>query len=122
MTLPVLSSVSISVVKSELVRTIIPLLLLNFLVPPLPYSQAPPSPTPRLRARELGIHPGIYDPGANNAITDVPGVLVGQTTITEGDNIRTGVTAILPHSGNLFQDKVAGAVYAYNAFGKLAGS
>ena len=95
------------------------LLLTGLLLPLLAYSQAT---SPRPRARELGIRPGIYDPGANNAITDVPGVLVGQITISEGDSVRTGVTAILPHPGNLFQDKVAGAVYAYNAFGKLAGS
>ena len=76
----------------------------------------------RPRARELGIHPGIYDPGPNNAITDVAGVQVGQVTIVKGENVRTGVTAILPHAGNLFQDKVAGAVYVYNAFGKLVGS
>jgi D-aminopeptidase len=76
----------------------------------------------RPRARELGIHPGIYDPGPNNAITDVAGVQVGQVTIVKGENIRTGVTAILPHAGNIFQDKVAGAVYVFNAFGKLVGS
>ena len=76
----------------------------------------------RPRARELGIHPGIYDPGPNNAITDVAGVQVGQITIVAGDNVRTGVTAILPHAGNIFQDKVAGAVSVYNAFGKLVGS
>jgi D-aminopeptidase len=77
---------------------------------------------PRPRARELGIHPGVYEPGPKNAITDVAGVLVGQVTLINGDNVRTGVTAILPHSGNLFQDKVAGAVFVYNAFGKLVGS
>jgi D-aminopeptidase len=76
----------------------------------------------RPRARELGIHPGIYDPGPNNAITDVAGVQVGQVTLVQGETTRTGVTAILPHPGNLFQDKVAGAVYVYNAFGKLVGS
>jgi D-aminopeptidase len=76
----------------------------------------------RPRARDLGIRPGIYEPGTKNAITDVPGVLVGQTTISEGESVRTGVTAILPHSGNLFRDKVAGGVYVYNAFGKLVGS
>jgi D-aminopeptidase len=76
----------------------------------------------RLRARELGITPGIYPPGPFNAITDVAGVRVGHTTVIEGTNIRTGVTAILPHSGNLFQEKVAGAVLVGNAFGKLAGS
>lgn len=76
----------------------------------------------RPRARDLGIHPGVHHPGANNAITDVPDVQVGQVTMVKGENIRTGVTAILPHSGNIFQDKVAGAVFAYNAFGKLLGS
>ena len=61
-------------------------------------------------------------PGPLNAITDVAGVLVGQTTIVRGDNVRTGVTAILPHGGNLFREKVPGAVFIGNAFGKLAGS
>ena len=60
--------------------------------------------------------------GPHDAITDVDGVRVGHTTIVEGDRVRTGVTAILPHAGNLFQDKVAGAVFVGNAFGKLAGS
>ena len=76
----------------------------------------------RPRARDLGIVVGIYPSGAHNAITDVEGVRVGHTTIVEGDRVRTGVTAILPHGGNLFQDKVAGAVFVGNAFGKLAGS
>ena len=76
----------------------------------------------RARARELGVAPGVFDPGPLNAITDVAGVKVGHTTILQGDTIRTGVTAILPHGGNLFQDKVAGAVFVGNAFGKLAGS
>ena len=75
----------------------------------------------RPRARELGIHPGVYDPGPNNALTDVAGVQVGQATIVQGDNVRTGVTAILPHAGNIFQNKVAGAISVYNAFGKLLG-
>lgn len=75
----------------------------------------------RPRARALGIHPGIYDPGPNNAITDVQGVQVGQVTVILGETVRTGVTAILPHPGNIFQDKVAGAVSVYNAFGKLLG-
>jgi D-aminopeptidase len=76
----------------------------------------------RPRARDMGLTFGLYHPGPKNAITDVPGVLVGQVTLIEGDNVRTGVTAIRPHPGNLFQDKVAGAVFAYNAFGKLVGS
>jgi D-aminopeptidase len=76
----------------------------------------------RPRARDLGIAPGVHSPGALNAITDVGGVRVGHTTVIEGDSVRTGVTAVVPHEGNLFQDKVAGAVFAGNAFGKLAGS
>src|ERR1700716_3102532 len=76
----------------------------------------------RPRARDIGIAPGALTPGPLNAITDVDGVRVGQTTVREGDTVRTGVTAILPHGGNLFQDKVAGAVFVGNAFGKLAGS
>lgn len=76
----------------------------------------------RPRARDIGLSPGVLDPGPLNAITDVPGVLVGQVTLMEGDHIRTGVTAILPHAGNVFQEKVPGAVHIGNAFGKLAGS
>ena len=76
----------------------------------------------RPRARELGIQPGVGSPGALNAITDVAGVRVGHTTLVAGDAVRTGVTAILPHAGNLFRQKVAGAVFVGNAFGKLAGS
>lgn len=74
------------------------------------------------RARELGIVPGVLQPGPLNAITDVAGVAVGHVTLWQGDSIRTGVTAILPHSGNLFQQKVPAAVFVGNAFGKLAGS
>ncbi len=77
---------------------------------------------PRPRARDLGIEPGVFPPGPLNAITDVEGVKVGQVTLSQGEDIRTGVTAILPHGGNLFQEKVAGAVFVGNAFGKLAGS
>jgi D-aminopeptidase len=76
----------------------------------------------RPRARDIGIAPGVFTPGALNAITDVEGVRVGHTTIVEGDTVRTGVTAVVPHGGNVFQDKVAGAVFVGNAFGKLAGS
>ncbi|HEX3251832.1 MAG TPA: P1 family peptidase [Pyrinomonadaceae bacterium] len=76
----------------------------------------------RPRARELGIKVGVLPAGTLNAITDVDGVLVGYTTIVRGDNIRTGVTAILPHGGNLFREKVPGAVFVGNGFGKLAGS
>lgn len=76
----------------------------------------------RPRARDLGLAPGIFSPGPLNAITDVEGVRVGHVTLIEGDSVRTGVTAILPSGGNLFQDKVPGAVFVGNAFGKLAGS
>jgi D-aminopeptidase len=76
----------------------------------------------RPRARDLGIAPGVGTPGALNAITDVADVRVGHTTVVSGEAVRTGVTAILPHGGNLFHDKVPGAVFIGNAFGKLAGS
>jgi len=76
----------------------------------------------RPRAREAGVIVGVLPTGPLNAITDVDGVLVGHTTIIRGDNIRTGVTAILPHGGNLFREKVPGAVFVGNGFGKLAGS
>ena len=70
----------------------------------------------RPRARELGINVGILPTGSLNAITDVPGVMVGHTTLIRGDNVRTGVTAILPHGGNLFQEKVPGAVFVRHRF------
>jgi D-aminopeptidase len=73
------------------------------------------------RARDLGIVPGVLPAGPANAITDVEGVRVGQTTIVEGDSVRTGVTAILPHSGNLFFDRVPAALHVGNGFGKLIG-
>jgi D-aminopeptidase len=79
-------------------------------------------PASRPRARELGIAPGSMGTGPLNAITDVGGVLVGQTTIVQGDSVRTGVTAVLPHGGNVFREKVPGGVFVGNAFGKLAGS
>jgi D-aminopeptidase len=76
----------------------------------------------RPRARDIGIQPGIGPPGPLNAITDVAGVRVGQVTVSIGSDVRTGVTAILPHDGNLFRQKVPGAVFVGNGFGKLAGS
>jgi len=76
----------------------------------------------RQRAREAGIVVGVLPPGQLNAITDVAGVSVGHVALIRGDNVRTGVTAILPHSGNPFREKVPGAVFIGNAFGKLAGS
>ena len=73
------------------------------------------------RLRDHGIHIGILATGKNNAITDVNGVSVGHTTLLDGDNIKTGVTALLPHDGNLFQLKVPAAIYIGNGFGKLTG-
>ena len=76
----------------------------------------------RLRARDLGLAPGIFRPGARNAITDVAGVAVGQVTLIEGDATRTGVTAILPHPGNPFADRVPAGLSVMNGYGKLAGA
>lgn len=77
---------------------------------------------PAQRARDAGIKIGVMSPGRFNAITDVSGLLVGQVTVMEGSSVRTGVTAILPHGGNIFQEKVPAAIYVGNGFGKLAGS
>ncbi|MFN2502165.1 MAG: P1 family peptidase, partial [Pyrinomonadaceae bacterium] len=76
----------------------------------------------RPRARDIGLKIGVLPTGKLNAITDVAGVLVGQTTMIRGDNVRTGITAIVQHGGNLFQEKVPGAIYVGNGFGKLIGS
>jgi D-aminopeptidase len=75
----------------------------------------------RKTLREWGFPTGIFETGKYNAITDVPGVTVGHATCIEGDSIRTGVTAIVPHQGNIFQNKVPAAIYVGNGFGKLAG-
>src|SRR2546421_12715334 len=82
----------------------------------------PPEAEKRPRAREIGLKVGILPTGKLNAITDVAGVLVGHRTIIQGDTVRTGVTAILPHGGNLFREKVPGAIFVGNGFGKLMGS
>ncbi len=92
-------------------RIILPFVLLALLAAP---AIAAP-------ARDLGIAPGPLPTGPLNAITDVPGVLVGQVTINRGETIRTGVTAILPHGGNIFADKVPAAIVVANGFGKLMG-
>ncbi len=76
----------------------------------------------RPRAREIGLKIGVLPTGALNAITDVAGVRVGHATVFRGENVRTGVTAVLPHGGNLFAEKVPGAVFVGNGFGKLMGS
>ena len=84
--------------------------------------QTQPQPEPRVRARELGVAPGIFKPGKWNALTDVAGVRVGQVSLVEGDTIRTGVTAILPHAGNAYLERVPAAVFVGNGYGKLIGS
>ncbi len=73
------------------------------------------------RARAMGLAPGVFTPGPNNAITDVAGVRVGHETVTMGDSIRTGVTAIVPHGGDLYRDRVPAALHVGNGFGKLLG-
>lgn len=75
----------------------------------------------RGRARDFGVYTGILKTGTYNAITDVSGVKVGHTTVIKGDSVRTGVTAIIPHEGNTFQDKLPAAVYVGNGFGKSMG-
>jgi D-aminopeptidase len=80
------------------------------------------TPNARPRASDLGLKVGILPTGPLDAITDVAGVEVGQTTIIRDDNVRTGVTAVLPHPGNLYREKVPGAIFMGNGFGKLAGS
>ncbi|MEO8227709.1 MAG: P1 family peptidase, partial [Gemmatimonadota bacterium] len=81
-----------------------------------------PAGAQRARARELGVTPGVLPTGPRNAITDVAGVRVGHSTLIVGDSIRTGVTAILPHGGNAYLDRVPAAVFVGNGFGKLLGS
>ena len=71
------------------------------------------------RLREFGIETGVLKPGEWNAITDVPGIKVGHVTLIKGENIRTGVTAILPHEGNIYQESVPGAMYVANGYGKF---
>jgi len=97
-----------------------PLLLAPLLL--LPFFVSAQSSNARPRTSELGLKVGILPRGRLDAITDVAGVEVGHTTIIRGDNIRTGVTAVLPHSGNLYREKVPGAIFIGNGFGKLAGS
>jgi len=94
------------------------LILLSFVPRPPTFAQVMER---KVRARDIGIEIGILKPGTNNAITDVEGVRVGHTTVKEGTEVRTGVTAILPHGGNIFQEKVPAAVYVGNGFGKALG-
>jgi len=96
--------------KKFLIQSILTLLIINNLA----QSQ-------KIRPREMGLEIGLFQPGQWNAITDVPGVKVGHETIIRGDNVRTGVTIISPHDGNLFENKVMGAVHVTNGFGKALG-
>ncbi len=96
-------------------------LLLALMLGALVVSAAAAQEPARRSARALGVIVGVLPPGRLNAITDVKGVRVGQVTITRGDSINTGVTAILPRAGNIFRDKVPGAIVVGNGFGKLAG-
>jgi D-aminopeptidase len=98
---------------------VIPLFLTLVLAPVFAQDKTPNA---RPRATDLGLKVGILPVGPLNGITDVADVRVGQTTIIRGDNIRTGVTAVLPHPGNLYREKVPGAVFVGNGFGKLTGS
>lgn len=75
----------------------------------------------RQRARALGVAPGVFAPGARNAITDVPGVRVGHASVRAGDSLRTGVTVVVPHGGDLYRDRVPAAIHVGNGFGKLLG-
>jgi len=95
--------------------------LLLFAVPIVAAAMMTSAGDDRPRIRELGVRPGVLDPGPLNAITDVAGVRVGHVTLIDGASVRTGVTAIVPHDGNLFQLKLPAAVYPANAFGKAAG-
>jgi D-aminopeptidase len=94
------------------------LLVLVFLIS----SMSSPIPAQRARARDLGVAPGVFAPGAANAITDVAGVRVGHATVIEGERVRTGVTAILPHGGNAYLERVPAAIWVGNGFGKLIGA
>jgi D-aminopeptidase len=78
-------------------------------------------PVQSTRARGFGLAPGIFEPGPHNAITDVSGVRVGHATVSSGDSVRTGVTAIIPHGGDVFRERVPAALHVGNGFGKLLG-
>src|SRR3989338_2693292 len=82
---------------------------------------APAQQPNRPRAREAGVAVGLFPPGRYNAITDVPGVKVGQVTVIQGDDIRSGVTAVIPHDGNLYAQPVPGWVHVGNGYGKMLG-
>ena len=106
---------TLSYKKKYFMRWIILLVFYTISIPPI-FAQS------RERVRMYGIKPGVLNTGRLNAITDVPGVKVGHVTLIKGDSIRTGVTAIIPHGGNIFQQKVPAAFFAGNGFGKLVGT
>lgn len=109
--------------RSRYLSLVTGLLLTAVLVAANPFSGSSiPQEKRRPRIREAGINVGILPVGPLNAITDVNGVMVGHATVIRGENIRTGVTAILPHQGNLFREKVPAAIFVGNGFGKLMGS
>ena len=97
------------------------LLILILVLLPATLAAQQPMDDDRPRVRDLGIQIGIFEPGPMNAITDVPGVRVGQVTIQDGERVNTGVTAILPHGGDLFRSRVPAAIHVGNGFGKLVG-
>ena len=105
----------------RLARVPVPVVLAVLVALAIPFFALAADPAPRPRIRDLEVEPGIFPPGSFNAITDVEGVRVGHQTLIRGDSVRTGVTAILPHDGNLFQRKTPAAVYVGNGFGKAAG-
>ena len=103
--------------RRALIRT-----LPRFLLAPVLLAQAATSQeVDRPRARDLGVEVGIFPPGPWNAITDVEGVRVGQVTVIEGARVNTGVTAIRPHPGSIYHERVPAAIYVGNGFGKLLG-
>ena len=110
-------------IVSRLFRPILAACIVALTPAAIPYSPAntQQDAVRRIRARQMGVTPGTLNPGANNAITDVDGVSVGHSTIYEGDRFRTGVTAVLPHNGNVFRAKVPAAIVVGNGFGKLVG-
>lgn len=105
----------------RMIEGLVPALVIAPLLASMVRAQEPPGAPDRPRVREVGIVLGALSPGPLDAITDVGGVRVGQVTLRRGDSLRTGVTAILPHEGNLFREKVPGAMVVGNGFGKLIG-
>ncbi len=104
-------------------RTVLPatVLVSSFVIGTVLAAASPAASQERPRARDLGMQVGIFQPGEHNAITDVAGVRVGHATVVEPPNVRTGVTAILPHGGNAYMSRVPAAMHVGNGYGKLLG-